>query len=167
MAAISAGNLKLYLSGGAANAVQSASIGGARSTTTVATTAIFSDITGDQTSAGRTVYRCVYVRNEDANANGWISPYMWLSTGAPATGVAVTIGLGAAAKNGTESAVADETTAPAGVSFTAPTTKAGGIAVPTLSQNDFQAIWAKIVISAAAAAANVTFTLNIEGDTTA
>lgn len=65
------------LSGGAANAVANASLGGAKSGT-AAPAALFDDVTGAESAAGDIEYRCVYVHNAHAslalqNAVIWIA----------------------------------------------------------------------------------------------
>ena len=70
------------------------------------------------------------------------------------------IALGAAGKNGTETAVADEDTAPAGPSF-----GTGSISLGTLAPGDSYPIWVKRIVSAGAGAATPdSGVLSISGD---
>lgn len=165
---IAGSSLKWYLSGGAANANPQASLGGARSTTAVpgGLDNLFDDVSGDEAAAGVTNYRCMYFRNEDANANGLISPVSWIDVQSEANDT-ISIGLDPAGKNGVATTIANETTAPAGVSFTTPTTKGAGLALAgsPLVQNDFQAIWVRRTTAAGAASnAADTASVRVEGD---
>lgn len=161
-------NLKYYLSGGAGNSDQNASLGGARSTGTTATSALFDAVSGAESSAGDTEYRCVYFRNEDADADGLIDPVLWVQANTPSADTTMAIGLDPAGKNGTATTIATENDAPAGVSFTTPVTKGTGLALPSApyAQNDFIAFWVRRTVSAAASAtASDTATFRVEGDT--
>lgn len=171
MAVISAANIKWYLSGAGSNSDPAQSYGGAISTVEVTPGTLFDDVTGDEANSGKVYYRCVYLKNTDANAGGWISPYLWVSTDVSAAGDAVAIAQTGNAKNASaEAKAADEFTAPSGPSFTKPTTKGGGILLKTgpYVQNDYIAIWIRRTIGASTAAYNnETFTLSVEGDSSA
>lgn len=159
-------NLKMYLSGGAANADPAASLGGARSSVALPT-GLFDAVTGDEAAAGDVEYRCVYFRNEDADATGLIAPFLWITSNTPSADSTIAIGLDPAGKNGTATTVVDESTAPAGVTFSAPSSKATGLALPSApyGQNAFVAIWVRRTINAgAAAAASDPASFRVEGD---
>jgi hypothetical protein len=165
---VSAANLKYYLSGGSSNADPTAALGGAISSHEVGSAIdnIFADVDSAQALAGSTKYRCIYFKNTDSDATGLYNPYLWINqvmSGADA----IAIGLDAGGKNATAVTIANENTAPAGVSFTAPTTKAGGLALPTSPyvQNDYIAIWIRRVVpSSCASSANDNGSIRIEGD---
>jgi hypothetical protein len=167
---ISSANLKFYLSGGAGNTDPNASLGGTRSTTQVGSglNNLFDDVTGDEATAGDTEYRCIYFRNEDANANGLMSPLKnWIDQLTSAAGDEIDIGLDPAGKNGTATTIANENTAPVGVSFSRPTTKSAGLDLPSAPyiQNDFVAIWIRRTVTAGAASdPNDTASIRVEGD---
>jgi hypothetical protein len=168
---VSAASLKYYLSGGAANADPNASLGGARSSVQVAAGIdnLFADATAAEAAAGSVKYRCIYFRNEDANANGLMAPLAaWLAAVPAVTGFA--IGIGTA--KGDAATVVDENTSPVvgtlvGAAFSAPTTKATGIACPApLLQNEYVAVWVRRTILAGAASnPNDGATIDLEGDT--
>ena len=154
-------SLKWYLSGGATNADPNLSLGGARSSVEITLDTlnnIFGDVTGDEAETGVTTYRCVYWRNEDADADGAFSPTAWIADQpydpAPpytATGETLEIGLDLAGKNGTADTVADEHTAPSpAVTFDDPATKALGLVLPSgpYVENDFHALWIKRITPA-------------------
>jgi hypothetical protein len=172
MAVISAANLKYYWSGGSADGVgvgsAAISLGSFRSATEVsgAINQIFDDISGDEAAAGHTEYRCIYFRNEDANAGGLISPVVWID-GQAADGETIAIGIDPAGKNATAATISPDTNPPAGVSFTSPITKATGLALPTgpYAQNDRVPIWIRRVTPGSQAASNsVSASIRVEGD---
>jgi len=167
---VSAANLKFYLSGGTGNTNPNASLGGARSTTVIAGTInnLFDDVTGAESTAGSVEYRCLYFRNEDSNANGLINPIAWLVSNTPSATTAIYIGLDPAGKNGTATTIVNELAAPAGVSFSAPSTKGTGLTLAGTPyvQNDYAAIWLKRVVDAGTSSATTDpATLRVEGDT--
>lgn len=168
---VSAGNLKWYLSGGAGNANPNASIGGARSATAVGAGLdnLFADVGSAEAAAGSVKYRCIYFRNEDANASGLLAPLRaWISQQTTASGDDISVGLAAAGKNGAETAVANEDTAPAGVAFTTPTSFASGLDLPgsPYVQNDFVGVWIRRTVNAGAASdPNDQCTISVQGDT--
>lgn len=164
---ISNANLKWYLSGGSGNTDPNASLGGARSTT-LAPSSLFDTVTGDESAAGDTEYRCVYFRNEDADADGLINPILWILSNTPSADTTVAVGLDPAGKGGTATTIANENTAPAGVSFSSPATKGAGLALPSTpyAQDEFIAVWIRRTVDAgAASAASDPATLRVEGDT--
>lgn len=172
MPAISSANLKLYLSGGVANADPNASLGGVRSTTLMGAGLdnLFDDVNSAEAAAGDTEYRCFYFRNEDANVTGLLAAIAWISQQTTATGDDISIGIATA--KGDAAAVADESTSPVvgtlvGGAFSAPLTKGTGIACPTpLLQNEYIACWVKRVVNVGAASdANDQCSITIEGDT--
>lgn len=167
MAAVDPANIKWYLSGGAENTSAAASLGGVRSATTVTQDALFDDVSGAEATAGHTDYRCIYVRNEDADTLS--DCFVWISSNTASEDTAITIGLDLAGKNGTADTIATETTAPdPEVTFSAAASKGAGLDVGDLGQNDYYAIWIKRVVgSSAAAVTGDTFTLKIEGDSAA
>jgi hypothetical protein len=169
MALISNSNLKWYLTGGAGNSSPAASLGGAVSSTEVGSSInnLFDDVTGDEASAGDTEYRCIAFKNTDANANGLLSAKLWIDTQTTSADTSIAIGLDLAGKTSTPDDVADESTAPDPVvTFTTPTSKATGIALPSpMAQNDYIGVWIKrIVTNGAAATASDSCSLSVEGD---
>jgi hypothetical protein len=118
------GDFVTRLSGGAGNAVGNASLGGAKSTT-VASSAVdglFDQVTSAQAAAGSVEYRCAYLHNGNATSQ-MLAAGVWVSANTPLAGTTIDIGVGTAAVNGTEQTVANEGTAPSGVTFSAPNTQ--------------------------------------------
>ncbi len=151
------------LSGGAANASALASIGGAKSANVV-TAGLFDDVTSAESSAGDIEYRCFYVHNANATlAMQNAVVYIQANT----TGNRIAIGVGTSAVNAAETAVADENTAPAGVTFSQPANKGAGLALGNIPAGQHRAVWVRRTTGAATPASNDTYTLRVECDTAA
>lgn len=159
------------MSGGAGNTVPASSLGGARSTTTqlVDNTGanLFPDAAGTETLAGSSSYLCLFVRNENGTVT-FQNVRFYVSQLTDSTEDEITIAIGSVAKNTTEITVATINTAPAGgITFSGPTTYAGGLVIPDLAPNDYFPIWFKRVINAnlvTPLAAN-SFKFDVDGDT--
>ena len=154
------------LSGGAANADPNASLGGVISSTEVAAgdNNLFDDVTGQQTTDGHTDYRGVYIfNNGDVDL---IAPVVWIQDEASSS-ADIEIAIAAEGVGVTMATIANEITAPSGVSFVEAPNKAGGITLPNIPSSSRKGIWVKRIIApTTTAAAARTFTLRVEGDTT-
>lgn len=141
--------------------------------TTVPTTAslnnLFDDISGSENLASDVEYRCIFLLNDHQTLT-LQSAVVWISqeyTG----GAAVAIGLDPAGVVDRDSAsaqaaeIADESTAPAGVSFSSPNDKGSGLAIGDIPPNDCIAIWVRRTATNSAALALDGGTLKYEGDT--
>lgn len=151
-----------------------ASLGGFVSTTEIVTAVdnnLFDDITGDENAASDVEYRCFFVCNLHATLT-WQSVVVWLSAevagGASAAialdGVGVTALTSATPQSEVE---ADESTAPTGESFSAPTTKGAGLSIGDLAPDEVQAIWVRRTAANTGAVAADGVTIRCEGDTAA
>ena len=160
--AIVSTDIQYRLSGGASNSDPAASLGGVKSST--AASNYFDDVSSAEASAGDTEYRCVYVHNAHATLT-LIGAKVFIQTNTPSSDTDIAIGLGSSAINGTEQTVADESAAPTGVSFSAPTTFAGGLAIGDLAAGAHKAVWVRRTVNAGAAAYADSFTLRVQGDT--
>ena len=153
--AIISTDINYRLSGGASNAVAIASLGGAKSSVAMAT-AFFDDVTSAQASAGLTEYRCLYVHNNHGSLT-LLGATVWLQANTANTRIA--IGLGSSAVNATEQTVANEATAPAGVTFaTTPVNLATGLVIGDLPPGQGKAVWLRRTVAPGAALATDTFT---------
>ncbi len=157
-------DIKYRLSGGASNTDPAASIGGAASTTTDAPAGIFDDVSSAEAVSGDTEYRCVYVKNTHATLTA-LATKIWIQANTPSADTAVELALGASAVNGTETAVANENTAPSGPTFSTPANEAGALTIGDLAPGAHKAVWIKRIVNAGAAAANDSFTLRVKCDT--
>lgn len=170
---ISSAELVYRLSGGTTNTNPNASLGGAMSTaaggviTTATLNNLFDDVSGDESAAGDTEYRCMYLEN--TNGTLTLSAIKaWISSVSASADSVYAIGLDPAGVDGTATTIANENTAPAGVSFSSPTDKASGLTIANLAAGSQVAIWVRRVISSGASAANSDGpTIRVEGDTPA
>jgi len=147
--AINVANLKWYYSGGSSNDDPSLSIGGAVSSVALSATALnalFDNVSGQECVDGRTEYRCLYFKNIDSDADGLIDPMLWVVD--QPDGSTFQVGLSYQGKNAVATAIVNDTTAPANVSFGNPATKAAGYALPgdPYMQNDYIGVWFKRII---------------------
>lgn len=163
-------DIQIRLSGGAANSSVNASLGGAKSSTQVTDNTLnnlFDDVSGAESLAGDTEYRCVYIHNAHASLT-MQNVKVYIQSNTSSVDDTWEIGLGSAALNSTEQTIVDEQTAPTSVTFSAPTTYAAGLAPPDIPFGQHKAIWYKRIVSPAAAANNNdTITINIDCDTAA
>lgn len=160
--AIVSTDIKYRLSGGSSNTDPAASLGGVKSSTDASN--YFDDVSSAEASAGDTEYRCVYVHNNHGSLT-LIGAKVWIQANTPSGDTDVSIGLGTSAVNGTEQTVADESTAPSGVSFSQPTTFAGGLSIGDIPAGQHKAVWVRRVVNSGAAAYADSFTLRVQGDT--
>lgn len=166
--AISAADVKTYLSGGTSNADPNASIGGKQSSTQWAGGTLhdlFDVISGDENAGSVVDYRCVFYKNTHASLSTSAGK-LWIQSEVSG-GASLAIGLSGAGKNADAASPANETTAPSGVSFSAPTTKAAGIAMPDLAPGDSIAVWFRRTAANSAAVNNDGATVRFEFDTPA
>lgn len=170
--AIIAGDLKFYLSGGSGNSDPNLSLGGAISSTEMSGTSlnnIFDNISGLESEAGDTEYRCVYLKNTHGSIPlNLAKSYFSDVTTDDNADIVIAMGLGTAGDNGTEQTVANENTAPSGVTFSTPTTYAGGLSLGNLVAGHFYPLWLRRTVTAGAVATNgVDATIGFKGETSA
>ena len=167
-----ASDLKYRLSGGAANTSPAASLGGKVSNTEVELSPIlnniFDDVTADQSLAGKTEYRCIYVTNEHAT-DGLSAGKIWIAANTPSAGTIIAIGLDPAGvgdgnTTGEATTIADEDDVPTGVTFSSPSTEGAALTTAAIPAQEGFAVWIRRSVSPATeAVANDPFTLTFKG----
>lgn len=163
------GDFVTRLSGGAGNSVGNSALGGAKSSTAASTSidGLFDQVSSAEAVAGDVEYRCVYLHNGNGSST-MLSAGVWVSANTPLAGSTIDIGVGTAAVNGTEQTIANESTAPTSVTFSAPSTQGTMLALGDIPAGQHKAIWIRRTITAGAgASANDTFTLSYAADYTA
>ena len=149
-------DIALFLSGGTSNTDSNLSIGNGISNTQIQSNlnnSLLPDITVTQALSGIVLYRCFYVRN--LNGTQMLSaPKIWISANTISASDEIDIGLGTADKNGTEPPIANQTTAPVGVTFVHPTSEVIALDLPSLNPNDYKSMWARITVQSNADAIN-------------
>ena len=169
--AIVASDLKIRLSGGSSNSDVNASLGGAKSSTEVtdnSTHNLFDQVSGTESNAGDTEYRCVYVHNGHGSLTAQ-NTHVYISSNTGSADTTIDIALDGVGLNGTaEGPVANENTAPSGESFSAPTTYAGGLDMGNIPSGQHYALWIRRTVTAGAAAVNDdAVTIKVDCDTAA
>ena len=162
--------IDFHVSGGASTSDPDASLGGVISSTQITDATIanlFDNVSGAEAAAGDTEYRCFYIKNNHGSLT-LQGAEVWIETNTPSTDTSAEIGLGTAAVNGTEQTVADEETAPTGVTFSTAAGSGNALSIGDIPASEHKAIWVKRVVSAAAAAHNSdSVVIKIQGDTAA
>lgn len=162
--------LQMHLSGGSSNTTAAAALGGARSTqaggiipTSSTANSVFDDVTGAEEQAGDTEYRCVYAFNSgDVDAQ---STVVWLSANTADADTQIAVGLGTSSNGATEQTVANENTAPSGVTFSEPATEGAGLSIGTLAAGSHKALWLRRTVNAGAGASADSFAWSAAFDT--
>lgn len=112
---------------------------------------VFDTFTGSETAAGGTFYHCIYVKNTHGTLTAQ-SVGVYVDSETSHAGVNVEIGLGTSAVNGTEQTVANETTAPAGVTFADADGVGNALSIGDIPPGEHKAIWVKVTIGASTTA---------------
>jgi hypothetical protein len=146
---ISTPDFQYRLSGGAANAVGNASLGGVISSNAMpaAVDALFDVTPAAEAAAGRVEYRCIYVRN-GSGTDVMTDLRVFIASNTPLAGTNLSIGVGTSAVNGTEQTIANETTAPVGVTFSEPTTADLGVVMGNVPAGQHRALWLRRTVTA-------------------
>lgn len=130
---------------------------------------LFANATGAQNAASQVDYRCVFVHNAHATLT-WQNAVVYMSSEV-AGGAGCAIGVDATASLAIGSAsvqavtVASSTTAPAGVSFTSPTTAATGLSLGSIAPGFCKAYWVRRTLANTSAKDNDGVTIGYSGDT--
>jgi hypothetical protein len=132
---------------------------------------LFDQISGDENAASDVEYRCYFVHNNHGTLT-WENVVVWLSSEVAGGAVAaISVDTTAASAVGASAAqakeVADESTAPATQTFTAPTTKGTGLSIGNLTAGQVRAIWVRRSAANTAAVDSDGVTIRCEGDTAA
>jgi hypothetical protein len=136
--------IQFRLTGGAANADPNASLGGTRSSVQVSAIVLnnlFADVTPAQAAAGATHYRAIDLFNSGDAQAGVVKAYTDPNT----TSTDTTIELGGDALESSLS-IANETTAPVGISFQDYTTSSR-LSCPNIPVGQGFRLWVKRIVS--------------------
>lgn len=154
---VQSANVQIYYSGGISNAFQGSSIGGAISQVTQGkitsniSSNLYPSVTVAQAGTGIAhQYRCFYVFN-DALGVTIRNAYIWFETLNPDSDVSFRMGLDPAGRNGTPATIANDATAPAGVTFTQPVSNFSALYMGRLNPGDSFPVWLDRTVNASAA----------------
>lgn len=132
---------------------------------------LFDIITGDENAASDVEYRCFFVHNNHATLT-WENVVCWLSAEVGGGAVAaISLDTGGVTAKGLGSAqaktIANENTAPATQTFSAPTTKGAGLSIGNIPAGSVAAIWVRRSAANTGAVDADGVTIRCEGDTAA
>jgi hypothetical protein len=131
--------------------------------------ALFDDVTGAENAASTVDYRCLFVHNNNG-ANALQNAVIWLSAEV-AGGAAIAIGIDTTAASAVGAAtqqaliIANENTAPAGVSFSSPVTFGTGLSLGNIPAGSCKAFWIRRTPANTVALNNDGVTFTVQGDT--
>lgn len=166
--AIVAGDIKRYLSGGAANADPNAALGGAISSVEIVDDTLhnlFDKTTGAEAAAGDIEYRAFFIKNTHATLTyEGVVIYVSSNTTSLDTGVAIALA-DEAVGTGTIETIANENTAPSGPTFSDPSTAGTGLSIGDIAPGEMKGIWVRWTVNAGAVAVLDSVTLATSGDT--
>lgn len=132
---------------------------------------LFPNLTGDENAASQLDYQLMFIYN----AHGTLtltSAVAWISSEV-AGGVSYAIWPDSTAASALANAsaqaltIASRTTAPAASSFTAPTTKATGVALGSIANGQVKGLWVRRTAANTSAVDNDGATISVSGDTAA
>lgn len=169
--------LKLSTTAGSAGNSQAqsdvnASLGKYISTTQITDNSLhnlFDVVSGSENAASDVEYRCIFIHNSHATLT-YYGAVVYLSSEVSG-GASIAIGLDTTASSGVGSSsaqaltIADESTAPTGVSFSSPTTAGAGLSIGDLAAGSVKAIWVRRTCANTSAKDNDGVTLAFSGDT--
>lgn len=119
---------------------------------------LFDEMTGEENAASESEYRCFFIHNAHASLSATNIRVYILSETSGGASIAIGVDTTAASAIGSGSAqavtVADENTAPAGVSFSTPVTLGTAINIGDLAPGQCRAIWVRRTGADSAALAN-------------
>ena len=124
----------------------------------------------DEAQAGDVEYRCIYVKNTNAT-DTLFDARVFISQDTPSADDEIDIGLdpagvGDGSTTGVATSIADEGTAPAGVTFSHPTDYDSGLVIGDLAPNQCIAIWIRRTVNAGAASTpSNSFQITVQGQT--
>lgn len=126
---------------------------------------LFDIVSAAESRDGDIEYRCFYIRNT-STVDTFRNVAIQLLSDTPSEDTSIAIGLGSAAIGAPEQTIADEGTAPIGISFTAD--EQVPLTIGDIPPNSYKAVWVRRTVEAATAAASSdAATLRITGETTA
>lgn len=166
---IVSGNLDKLLTGGASNTDPNLSLGGAPSTTELVNNSknnLFNLVSAQEAEDGMTDYRCEALKNTHASLT-YKGAKVWIRQNTTSGDTAVEIGASAQGINTAPTAIADDLTAPTGVTFSTPATEAAAISIGNIPPGQYFCYWTKRIVDAGALAASDQYQIEVIGETDA
>ena len=110
---------------------------------------VWDDVSGAESSSGDTEYRAIFIKNTHGTIT-YTGAKVWISSNTTSTDDTIEIALAGEGINNTIETVGNESTAPAGESFSAPTSFATGLSLGNLAAGQAHGVWIKRIVTAAA-----------------
>lgn len=145
---IVAGDLKIYLSGGADNTDPDASLGGIISTTEITDNTLnnlFDDVTGDEHTAGDTEYRAFFFKNTSAETG--YNAKVWIESNTTAADDTINIGIEGSQGSPIQT-IGTEQSSPGGISFSTASSQGNALVIGDMEAGSVIGIWVKRIVSA-------------------
>lgn len=163
-------DIRFRLSGGSSNTSPAASLGGVKSSTEIVNSVdnnLFDDVTSAEHLSGDTEYRCFYVHNANGSTT-LTSAVAWIASDTISADTDLAIAVGTAAVNGTEQTIANENTAPTGVTWSnVAIDRPSGLPLGNLPAGQHKAVWLRrIVTTGSVPQVGDTAQIAVGGDTT-
>lgn len=152
--AIIQSEIQFFLSGGAGNSDPNASLGGVRSTTQITTAQLanlFANVAPQEAQDGSVRYRALYILNSNASLT-WENAVAFLQANTPSADTTIDISVATEAIGATIQTIVNDTTAPTGQTFTAPSAVGTGLALGSIGAGTFKGIWVRRTVNAGASA---------------
>jgi len=167
--AITASEIKVYLSGGGGNTNPNLSLGGAISSTELVDNTLhnlFAKVSAAEALAGSTKYRGIYVKNTNGTLT-YEDALAYISANTTSTDTTATISVADEGKSASMQTIVNEDTAPSGEVFVTADGVANGLSIGSLAPAEYYGVWIKRVVTAGATAfGSDTLVLGVRGETT-
>ena len=138
-------NLLYLYSGGAANSNGGNSLGGVKSSEEIPDDTLhnLTDlVTGAENAAGQTIYRIIYIENQDSRDAYNVKLYL-LNNEESEISIAVDEG-----KNTVAQVLASETASPGNLTWVSPSTEGTAMALGLFEEDDYRAVYIRRVVAA-------------------
>ena len=151
-------DIEYYLSGassdGGSQSDPNASLGNYRSSSEIVDATLnnlFDNVSGDEAESGDTEYRAIFVKNAHGSLT-WQGVKLWIVAQPDARGTKESFEIGieapSAQPDGYIQTIVDESTPPAAISFSAPSSKGAGLDIGDLAAGYIYGIWLKRIVPA-------------------
>ncbi len=148
--AVTAANILFFYTGGGTNSDPNASLGGGAGNPVFSTALnnLFDNVSAAESGAGDTEYRCLIVYN-DHTTDSLYDVKIWADE---TTSSSTALALGLDALDTDPVTIADESTAPVGITFTAANTEGTALTLTELGPLGYVGVWFRRTVTAGAAA---------------
>lgn len=161
--------IEFRYSGGASNTNPATSLGGVASSNEgdwELPDEIFAEAGPNDAATGVTDYICLYLHNNTTSGKTLESAVLWIDDQANVGTYAIGLDSAAVGQQAASSSPDNRTAPSPAITFTSPTTKAGGLSIGNIPAGQSKAIWIRRTLTAQTVDARDNGSLRVEGDTT-